>query len=1167
MAGLLAQLDLTASGADLSAIAGGIGGAFGDLGKLIAGWQSGPPGDFGSALSGLGGLAVPQLSGGFDFSASFGNLLPSLQGELGGLAQGLQGDIAALPEILGGDLQAAFAPLLARIGRLQALFGSDWRCGLGASMEAGGGAGAGAGGSGGGSGSGGSGSGASGGGASGSASGSGASSAPPSDAGALDTAQVAAARSLIDTLPADLTVPSLLRWVHAHVGTFRPGYFQLRSLPILDDLRDPLDTLVRWDEATAAAVEAELVHTVGELDKLIAFNTTGCIARALPAADIAAQSGVAVGTAGRSFVDAMAALATAVQAGNAASAATALATAQTALTTLAGANTGALDAAAVDARARLMSSLVELPGALDAGLCRTLVLLQPRATFADLTQGISGLAVPTLPPNAFQPLTELIEDVRSRLQSVLELLDISAVSAPVTDALDAAGDAIAAIEQQLAGLGASAERAFGDARSQIQALDLASLQQQLEAALEQAVAALESALSSALSPATSALGEALQAADTAMDAIDPEALAEPLRQILEPIANLTQQGEVADLIALLEQIKQLAESLPRISFAPVADEVIGAIGQLQGVLRSIDPATLPAPGPELIRGAMSVLPQSLVPLTDPLVVELEVQLDGSPVELLLQIKALPEQARERLLALSPRAALQPLLAEPYGAVRDGLAAFSPTQWLEQADRALADARQRLGRQLDVAAVLQPAAQAHAALIGELEKLRPSTLLKPLTDAVHGALQGLDAAVPAGELGDALGGVLARVRSFGNTLDSALDVADHLVAKLAALGDADSQLDTWLDQVLAKVPETASGELADALNALDDTASACAADLLRARWTAARDALTDELPAAGAQTLLRELALARSRTRSGLAALPPADANAISTFLDAPATRAAEDALTAFAALERRQAETDARLATLFDQLAERFPATDGPFAALLPGSPAQVRQWVRDALMRQFGQPLVLFLDSLKVLVALLQTASAALRSLVDALQAKLDELLAAPQALAELLARIESLTDRIAGLDPALYAQQVDTLYRDLLGELRALDPASLRQPLEAARDRLLARISLDTVIPPALRAQLDALHQELQTKVGALDPDPLLLQPLDETWRATVEPLVAALDISVSIQLVIDWVHSLPPELRVQIGRVDQAYAGLLASAPGGSGASASASVSVGT
>ncbi len=180
-------------------------------------------------------------------------------------------------------------------------------------------------------------------------------------------------------------------------------------------------------------------------------------------------------------------------------------------------------------------------------------------------------------------------------------------------------------------------------------------------------------------------------------------------------------------------------------------------------------------------------------------VELEVQLDGSPVELLLQIKALPEQARStpaRAVAARRAAALA---GRALRAVRDGLAAFSPTQWLEQADRALADARRRLGRQLDVAAVLRPAAQAHAALIGEVEKLRPSTLLKALTDAVHGALQGLDAAVPAGQLGDALGGVLARVRSFGNTLDSALDVADHLVAKLAALGDADTQLDTWLDQ--------------------------------------------------------------------------------------------------------------------------------------------------------------------------------------------------------------------------------------------------------------------------------------------------------------------------------------------------------------------------------
>ncbi len=1175
MAGLLVQLDLTVSGADLSAIAGSIGGAYGELGRLVASWQSGPPGDFGSALAGLAGLPVPQLSGGFDFSAGFGNLLPSLQGELGGLAQGLQADIGALPERLGAELQSAFAPLLARIARLQALFGTDWRCGLGVTAGPTAGAG-GSGGAGGGtaddSGSGGGGGGGSG---SGTGSGGGAPTAPANDAGALDADQVAAARALIDTLPADLSVPSLLRWVHARVGTFRPGYFQLRSLPLLDDLRDPLDTLIRWDDASAAEVEAELRHTIEQLAALIAFNTSACITRAVPAAELAAQPGAALGTAGANFVAALGTLATATaaQPPDAVAIAAALASAQGLRAPLLAARNAALAPASAEARDRLMNALLELPGTLDAGLCRSLVLLLPRASFADLTQSAPGLAVASLPANAFAPLEALIDDIRARLEAVLDLLDISAVSAPVSAALDRARGAIAAVEGQLAALGVSSARAFEEARGQIQALDLARLQQQLEQALEQAVAAIETALTTALSPATAALGQALQAADAAMDAIDPEVLTAPLQQILQPLASLGQQDGVVKLIQVLEQVKALADSLSRISFAPVADEVIAAIGKLEAVLRAIDPATLPAPGPELIRSAMSVLPPSLVPLTDPLIVSLDTQLEASPTDLLLKLKALPEEARARLLEFSPRAALGPLLAEPFAAVRDGLAAFQPAQWLDQAERALADTRQRLGRQLDVGAALAAPAQAHAALVRELEGLRPSALLQPLTDSVRQALQGLDAAVPAGELGDGLSAALDQVRSFGNTLASALDVADHLVGRLDALGDAGNEFDAWLDSVLAKVPEAATAAQVEALEALRQAALGSSADALRAQWATHRDALAAALantsPATQSEALLRELALARARIRGRLGALPPALANPIASWLDEADTRAAEDGLLAFAALSRRLAETDARMATLLDQLGSRFPAEQGPFAALLPGRPAQLRAWVREALVRQFGRPLVLFIDSLQVLAALLRSASAALRRLVDALQSKLDELLAAPQALTELLAGIESLTDRIAALDPGLYAQQVDSLYRDLLGELRALDPAGLRQPLEATRDRLLGRISLDAVIPPAQRAQLDALHRELQTKVGALDPDPLLLQPLDETWRATVEPLVAALDISASIQLIIDWIDGLPPELRLHIGRVDTAYTALLASAPGGSGASVSvsASVSVGT
>jgi hypothetical protein len=64
-------------------------------------------------------------------------------------------------------------------------------------------------------------------------------------------------------------------------------------------------------------------------------------------------------------------------------------------------------------------------------------------------------------------------------------------------------------------------------------------------------------------------------------------------------------------------------------------------------------------------------------------------------------------------------------------------------------------------------------------------------------------------------------------------------------------------------------------------------------------------------------------------------------------------------------------------------------------------------------------------------------------------------------------------------------------------------------------------------------------------------------LLEPLDAEYREIVEPLVAALDIGASLQIVIDWLQGLPADLRAQIVRVDGSYGQLLLSAPGAGGA----------
>ena len=47
-----------------------------------------------------------------------------------------------------------------------------------------------------------------------------------------------------------------------------------------------------------------------------------------------------------------------------------------------------------------------------------------------------------------------------------------------------------------------------------------------------------------------------------------------------------------------------------------------------------------------------------------------------------------------------------------------------------------------------------------------------------------------------------------------------------------------------------------------------------------------------------------------------------------------------------------------------------------------------------------------------------------------------------------------EYVQERLAGLNLGVYAQQVDGIYLSLLDKVRAVDPRTLRQPLEAARD-----------------------------------------------------------------------------------------------------------------
>ena len=968
---------------------------------------------------------------------------------------------------------------------------------------------------------------------------------------------------MVDTLPADMSVPGLLRWLHARVGTTRPGYFTVRSLPLVDDLRDPLDTLVRWEAASAANVEAELQATLATLAGLVRRHASGLFAAALPAADVAALNGAALGSAAENYVGALETLADRVQAANAAALPAALVAAQSARAALLTQN--AAVAASFATRQALVARLTALPDQLDAGICRLLVLLQPRSTIADLTEAVGVLEPPPIPAAAFDPVREAIGGVTQRLEALLEAIDIGAVAAPLTEALNSAGAAVQSVEQGLAQLSAQVLSTLAQAQNAVQGLSLDDVRDQAVAGITAASAALDQAVGQALAPAAQALQQAMTAVFEAMDQIDPEALAQPVRDAVHSLGDLVQQEAVQRVVEVGQQIEQVAQQITTLSFAPVADEVIALIRQLKTLIEGIDIASLPDPGPALVSAAMDILPRSLTPLTDPLIVDLDGQIAGAPTDLLEQVKTLPDAARTRLLAFSPRLALQPILAAPFQAARSELERFSPTTWLSAGDAAFAQLRRQLAAQLDIARLLAEPARAFATLTAELERLRPSTLLAPVTQAIHGALAGLADALPIGDLEAALEGSLRRIGRFTNTLEAALDVATHVTSKVAALGNPRSEFEAWIDSIVAKVPVAATGAVAAALADLRGAALAARPATLAQAWQDARGALSTRLDAADATNRLTRLATARSRIAAGLAnPAIGAAAPGLAAWIDEAPTRAAGDGLNAVAAVARALATTDAALKAELQALADRFPHADGALAPLVPGSAATLRADVREAFVRQLGTPLLGLLASLKPMAALVDAGIGGLRGLVTAVDAKLGELLAAPQALADLLADVAGVQQRLAALDPTTYTREVDAVYSAFVDQVRALDPMTLQRPLEAARDQLLARLSLGELLPAPLRGQLASAQRQLVAKIGSLDPDRLLLEPLDAEYREAVEPLVAALDISASVQIIIDWLNGLPDDLRVQIGRIDVPYGELLRLAPGG-GAGASGGISL--
>jgi hypothetical protein len=261
-------------------------------------------------------------------------------------------------------------------------------------------------------------------------------------------------------------------------------------------------------------------------------------------------------------------------------------------------------------------------------------------------------------------------------------------------------------------------------------------------------------------------------------------------------------------------------------------------------------------------------------------------------------------------------------------------------------------------------------------------------------------------------------------------------------------------------------------------------------------------------------------------------------------------------------------QADAHLAEVLTGWDARYLPADGPLGALTPASPAaaDVQGWLRDAVQRQIGAPLRLLLGQFAGVGQVLQAIVAPLATLATGVATRLNLFTTTIGSLPQLYADLQSLLQRLSQLDLDQLSAEVNALYDTLLDQARALDPRKLEQTLSDKFNELLKLLSVDTFIPKALRDGIRTDYKKVCQIVDTLDPQLLLVEPMQQIYEKDILPLLDVFDISETVQALVDFLLALDEKLGEQMDRVDTAYQAMLAAAPGDNGGGASANLSVG-
>ncbi len=986
--------------------------------------------------------------------------------------------------------------------------------------------------------------------------------------------QVERLEAMLDMLPQPFSVQALLELL-GRAGEIRAATRLVSAnIPFFDDVLDTASTLVAWKNATGDELLVHLCSSVEQVDTLIKSGVhahfdslTSEISALLPAIDPHALR-----SASETITSELQTIAAAVRAGDIAS--VSVSTLNSAIDSF-DALTSAVPAESLQRMQALCSDIGTLPDRLEDELTHLVSVLRPNIPVGELSGLFTDTGIipefDTGPGSPIsQEITEAFQPLRKWLESLMEILDPSAITEPLQQVSTQVQDAVSGLQQNLAGVTAQIRSLFSDFEELLNQVDVQAIEAEIKDAIHQAGEEIRGLVQSITGPLSEAVEEVVGQIGTELEKFSPEAVKDAVTSALSDVTDALESVKEA-LSAIKQGLEKIKKAVEELSFTPVTDQVVGGLDGISNALHSIDASKLNDLLKAALETALKILPDSLEPLTDPLIDEFDTMIEHGPVSLLERASEEPKRVFNAIRAFSPADLVGSTLDGPYNSLLEEMEGYRPSMLMEPLEAELENLCQRIEETASPAKVIEGLSAPWEQLNSRIDALKPSELTEPLNRMLQQAIREVTDLIPTDEIFSVLDRIAEPLQELGTLSEKITSLADRIDAIGTAIENPQDEIDTWLSSILDRIPEIPdTTALEDKLSELGATVQGLYAAPLRQGLETALEGLQAMLSSLEPGARLSALARAYADF--------PGDA--LSALPDSPQKEALHNALTRIDPMDpqwnrllRITAKCEQNIKAVLswflehaDEWDRRYLGEDSPISALMVEglSASTLRQWIQEELERSF---LRLFDALLQYLGAYIRPAATVLKELSALSQPVTERLsLLSGAGFGGIKDSVHNLLSAVRNFDLDFLTDAVDDVFEETRSKLEVLNPANLSQPLEDELASLLQSLKLENLLGDSAITALDRNYNSLIDKLRGLSPSELVGEGVEATYREEVLPIIEQIDFTPLLDEVIQRLKDLDEELREEMERVNNSFANLKHAVPPGVSVGGTVSASAG-